>query len=181
MTWKEPTVAEDLDPSEHVPVLAGVADPARARRGQRWRRVGVLLMALVVVAACLGWLGPRETSVSADGLEVTYPQLTRPGVDATVEVALPAVDTDAPVVLEISAVAYDRLGIETITPTPASETTAGDAVRLTFDAPATPELSVRLAGRTPTRTTLGPFTFSIRVASSGSSPAEAELRTWVLP
>jgi hypothetical protein len=149
-------VEDEPDPSEHVPVLAGVAGPERARKGRRWRRAGVAAMTAVIVAACLGWLGPREASASDGGLEVTYPQITRPGLESTVELTVTPVGADTPVLVEMSTVTFDRLGLETISPAPTRETSAGDTVRLEFEPPgAGEELTVRFVGRLATRTTPG--------------------------
>ena len=35
------------DNPSHVPVLEGVADPARAKRSRNWRRVGIVLFLLI--------------------------------------------------------------------------------------------------------------------------------------
>lgn len=173
------------DNPSHVPVLEGVADPARAKRSRNWRRVGIVLFLLVVVVACLGWLGPRDATAkgsTADGsdVRVTYPQITRSGADAALEIELERVT--GPVTIELPRTVLDTLGIELVTPAPASETGDRTHVRMTFERPPAGELTVLLHGRMPTRSALGPTTYPIRVGTGGEPPAEVvEVRTVVLP
>jgi len=151
----EPT--DDL--STKVPVLAGVARPHEARRGRNWRRVGVAILAVIVAVACLGWLGPRDATASAeDGEEkvtVTYPQVTRSGVDSAYEITV-----DRP---------------------PAAEGVRGDTFHAMFVGLPKGEVTVRVLGRMPTRATLGRFTHTIGVSTGRGEPIEVETRTWVLP
>ncbi|MFS0886946.1 hypothetical protein [Aeromicrobium sp. 179-A 4D2 NHS] len=164
-----------------VPTLAEVADVDQARRARRWRRVGVTLLTLVVAAACLGLLGPREgTATDGDRLTVAYPQVTRSGSDSALTIEAKGVSADAPLSVEIPHEAFERLGLETMTPAPTAESSDGDTVRLTFEAPGADELSVDLSGRLGTRSTLGTFTFDVRVTSAGEE-LTASARTWVLP
>lgn len=61
------------------------------------RRIGVGLLVLVLVAAALGVLGPRDASRSSESgdLAVTYPTITRPGLDSSVVVTIrPGADAD---------------------------------------------------------------------------------------
>jgi len=176
----EPT--DDL--STKVPVLAGVARPHEARRGRNWRRVGVAILAVIVAVACLGWLGPRDATASAeDGEEkvtVTYPQVTRSGVDSAYEITVDRPAGGA-VRLEMPASALDELGLEQIVPTPAAEGVRGDTFHAMFVGLPKGEVTVRVLGRMPTRATLGRFTHTIGVSTGRGEPIEVETRTWVLP
>lgn len=170
--------------SESIPVLEGVAGPERARRGRAWRRLGVVLLALVVLVACLGWLGPRDTTTSADGpgpaLELEHPLVTRAGQDAAVVVTVGTPAPDASVVLEVEPAMLERLGLELMSPEPSAQTGDGDRVRLTFDAPPSGPLVVSLSGRTPTEARAGRFSYSVR-APGPDGVTEVGARTWVLP
>ncbi len=172
-------MGEKPDPSVQVSTLSGVGDPGQARRSRRWRRAGVGLLLVVVVAACLGWLGPRDASASDHGVTVTFPQVTRAGMDSTIEVTLDQAAAGA-VVMEIPRTVVDRLGIETISPQPSSEVSVRDSVRLTFEEPEG-GFTVQLFGRLPPRAELGTFGYVIRVRAAEAQPREVSARTWVLP
>lgn len=166
--------------SSDVPTLTGVAGIDEARRARSWRRVGVVLLTVIVALSCLGWLGPREATASDGDLTVMYPQVTRSGSDSALTITAKGVG-GAPVTVEIPQTAFDRLGLESIRPAPATETPGGGTVRLTFEAPQADELSVDLAGRLGTRSDLGPFSYEIRVSTEGRAPLVVRVRTWVLP
>lgn len=170
--------------SESIPALQGVAGPERARRARAWRRVGVALLALVVLVACLGWLGPRDTSASADGpgpaLELQHPLVTRAGQDAAVVVTVDSPAPGASVVLELEPAMLERLGLELMSPEPSAQTGDADRVRLTFDAPPSGPLVVSFSGRTPTEARAGRFSYSVR-APGADGVTEVDARTWVLP
>lgn len=170
---------------EHpIPVLQGVAGPDRARRGRAWRRVGVALLALVVLVACLGWFGPRDTTTSADGpgpaLQVRHPQVTRAGLDAAVVVTVAPPAPGASVVLEVEPAMLERLGLEVFSPEPSAQTGHAERVRLTFDAPPSGPLTVSLSGRTPTEASPGPVGYTLRAPGPGGT-TQVDARTWVLP
>ncbi|GAA3540321.1 hypothetical protein [Aeromicrobium flavum] len=173
------------DPLKDVPALAGVAGPEQTRRARNWRRVGMAGLVAVVVLACLGWLGPREATASGEledgaSVEVTYPQITRPGAASALTVSVE--DVSGPVTIELPALVLETLGVETISPAPATETATATSVRLTFDASPTGDFSVGLAGRMPTRSSVGAVTYPIRVGVAGAAPEEvASVKTWVLP
>lgn len=171
------------DLSSRVPVLQGVARPQEARRARNYRRVGVVVLAIVVVVSCLGWLGPRDGSATATAgsatVTVTYPQITRSGVDTAIEVAIER-EGAGPVQVELPATALDEFGLETYVPAPASEAVRGDTLVLTFEGLPAGKVTLRLLGRMPTRATLGRFTHPLTV-TAGAEPLEVDLRTWVLP
>ncbi|WP_269306016.1 hypothetical protein [Aeromicrobium sp. HA] len=173
------------DDDAHIPVIRGVAGPAQARRSRNWRRLGIVLFLVVIVLACLGWLGPRDATArgaTPDGSEVTvtYPLLTRSGADAALEISIE--DVTGPVTVQLPRDVLETLGLEVVTPRPAAETGDKTAVRLTFARPPAGELTVYLHGRMPTRSTLGPVRYAVQVGTGGEPPAEvASVRTVVLP
>lgn len=175
---------EPSDLTSRVPVLAGVAGPREARRARNWRRVGVVALALVVVVACLGWLGPRDATAAGDAggvsVTVTHPQITRSGVDSAVEVAVER-ETGGPLRLELPATTIDELGLETFVPAPDTEAVRGDTIVLTFEDLPRGDVTVRLLGRMPTRSTIGRHTREISVLAGSPEPVVVTARTWVLP
>lgn len=163
------------------PTLVGVGDAAQARQSRWWRRVGVGTLLLLVILSLTGWLGPRESTVTDGDLTVTFPHVTRPGVESTLEVSADGLGPGR-VAVEVPSTVMDRLGIETISPRPVSETSMGDVVRLTFDGSgAGGVFTVRFFGRVPVRAQLGTLTYSIRVGSALSGRQQVSARMWVLP
>lgn len=172
------------DLSSRVPVLAGVAHPREARRSRNFRRVGVFVLLVIVVAACLGWLGPRDTStrVSAAGvtLDATHPAVARSGVDSAIELAVGR-EGAGPIRVEVPAALVDGLGLVTFVPAPSAEAVRGDTYVLTYEDLAPGDVTLRLTGRMPTRATIGRFTHTLRVLAGSPEPLEVTMRTWVLP
>src|SRR5690606_703882 len=130
---------------------------------------------VVVALACVGWLGPRDATVTSEfedgaSVEITYPQMTRPGAESAITVSVEGVT--GPVTVELPSRVFGSLGIETITPAPATETATGSWVRLTFEASPTEDFSVEFAGRMPTRSGVGPATYPVRVGVPGANPVE---------
>lgn len=173
------------DPLKEVPALRGVAGPKEARRARNWRRVGLGIFAVIVLVAATNLLGPRDataTGSTSGGADVTveYPKLTRSGAASAVAVTVE--QADGRVVIELPTLVFERLGIETITPAPATETSSKTSVRLTFDPPPSGDLAVQLSGRMPTRSTVGAFTYPVRVAVADQEPTDVvSVKTWVLP
>ena len=169
---------------EPIPVLAGVAGREGARRARSARRVGIVLLGLVVLAACLGWFGPRDTTTSADGpgpaLEVRHPQVVRAGLDTAVVVTVEPPIGGGPVVLEVETTMLERLGVEQYVPEPAEQAGRGDRVRLSYEAPASGPLVVTLAGRVPTQAVPGRVSYRVGVLGDGAV-THVDARTWVLP
>lgn len=63
--------------------LPEIRQPAEIRRARNWRRVGLSVLVLFVLGGAAGFYGTRTGTVSATGggytVEVTYPQVSRPG------------------------------------------------------------------------------------------------------
>lgn len=175
---------DEDDLSSGVPVLAGVAGPKQASRARNFRRVGVTALAVVVVVACLGWLGPRDTTVSDEAggraMTVTHPQISRSGADSAIEIEFER-DGGGPVRVELPVSATDLFGLETYVPAPASEVVRGDTLVLTYDELPPGDVTLRLIGRMPTRAQIGRFTHPIAVQAASPEPLEVTMRTVVLP
>lgn len=112
----------------------------RDRTGVALRRVATALLTLGVVAGAAGFFGVRQDHVVAtDGgltLTVDFPSLARAGNDAAFAVTV----TDADGLGEKVELALDRRYLDLwesqrFYPEPSEETSDGDRVVLTFDAP----------------------------------------------
>lgn len=158
---------------------------ARARRARTWRRLGTLLLALVVAGALTGLYGPRmadERSRSEWGdLEVSHPRVVRAGVDLTITVTTRPARAGEPWTLVLGLEWVEDLGIEHVAPLPTSESTTGDSWLLTYEDG--PVETVKLSGRVPTHPRVGPVDTPVGVAQPGGgrSVDELDLTTWVLP
>jgi hypothetical protein len=136
-------------------------------RARRYRRIGIVALALVVLAGLLNLLGVRRDVVSAEAdgyrLSVEYARVTRPGLASPWEVV---VSRDGgfggPVTIATSADYFDRFDFNQFYPEPASTASRGDVVLLTFEGIEGERLVVRFDGRaTPT------YVFDLARASTG--------------
>jgi hypothetical protein len=110
-------------------------------RLERWSmRAGVLTLALIVLAAGLGLLGPRtgETSAAAGEyqLKVEYPAISRAGEPAPLHVRVESADGfDGPVQLALCDDLFDDLDFQSWYPTPSAETGNASELVYEFDPP----------------------------------------------
>ncbi|GAB3600470.1 hypothetical protein GCM10027446_33750 [Angustibacter peucedani] len=130
------TVAYDQEPE----TLPSVRDHGAARTAQRWRRVGVLVMVLVVAAGATGLLGVHSAQRTATGdgytATLTYARIARSGWDVpwTVQVRHPG-GFDGAITLAVDADYFDIFESQRFFPEPSGETRAGHFVYLDFDPP----------------------------------------------
>lgn len=105
------------------------------RRFRNLRRIGIGLVALIVLAASTGVLGQRNATVHATGggyrLSVLFPSVIRPGTDLRFEITV----TDANGFGRSLTLAFDRhyfdlLDVNSLRPDPDSSTS--DATRLIY-------------------------------------------------
>lgn len=161
----------------------------QSRRARNLRRVGLVVLLAVVVAALTGQLGPRERTTTARmdtglAVEVTHPTIVRPGMEIDIDLAIRVPGGAEEVMVDLDRELFDRLGIESTAPTATAEAALDDRVRMRFAvADGAEELGVLLLGRLPTRAQKGPVTVSLRVSRDDDPDdvAPVEFRTWVLP
>jgi hypothetical protein len=120
--------------------LRGVRRSEKSGPALWGRRAAVVLMAVVVGAAGLGFLGVRSTEVSssADGytLTVTYAAVARAGLDVPFHVEVSNADgLTQDITLRINARYFDIFETQGFHPEPSEETSEGDVIALTFDPP----------------------------------------------
>ena len=171
-----------------VPTLEDVVSTRLSRRARSFRRVGLVALLAIVVAACMGLLGPASGNTAKEGpageqVEIEFPSPTRPGLDSKVRVKLtPAGRMTEEVVLTIDQEMYDVLGLHQVVPEPRHQQSDGNGrVSLTFDPPEDRTLSVTFTGRTPTQQLPGSYRFDMDVGAPGSEVVVTSFRTWVLP
>jgi hypothetical protein len=110
--------------------LPEVRDPADVRRARDKRRVGLVLLALFVLAGALGLFGTKtgHKSAAAGGylVTVTYPQISRPGHAIRYEAEVKrAGGFDGPIHMRFSSAYFDLFDENSFGPAADSETTTG--------------------------------------------------------
>lgn len=151
------------------------------------RRIGILLLLLVVVVACLGYLGPRTSTATetgpGGGLQVDYPSLTRPGLDTEVTVTVTPDRRTETLRLAMSQAALARLGIEQFSPEPREQRTEADRVILEFATQpgSGEEFTVRLSGRSPTTQGAGPHRWELDWLPPDGAALRVAVTTWTVP
>ena len=158
---------------------------ARLRRHRASRRVGISIMALLVVLGLTNRFGMRiaSTSVERDGVSfrVEYASVTRSGLATPwqVEVRSPA-GFSGPVTIATTAAYFDRFDFNQWYPEPSGTASRGDVLLLTFERPEGELLRVRFDGRaSPTFGLSSSATTSLETA--GLPPLSIDYRTWVMP
>jgi hypothetical protein len=161
----------------------------QSRRARDLRRIGLVVLLAVVVAALAGFLGPRERTTSARtdtglAVEVRHPTVVRPGMEVDVTLAVGVPGGAEELVVEVDHELFERIGIELAVPAPDTEEALDGRVRMRFPvADGTEDVTLLLSGRLPTRAQKGPVTVSMRVArgDDDGDSVPLEFRTWVLP
>lgn len=77
-------------PDEAVKTLPDAQGHARASRNRTLRRIGILIILALVVAAATGTLERERTTVSRSGeseLSIQHPAVLRPGISITFSIA----------------------------------------------------------------------------------------------
>jgi hypothetical protein len=106
-------------------------EPAEIKRARDWRRAGLVLLVLFVIAGAIGVFGTRtsEAAASAGGytVTVTYPKASRPGhaVRYEVEVKHPG-GFDGPIRMRLLSSYFDLFDENSFNPDPDTSTTNGD-------------------------------------------------------
>jgi len=109
--------------------LPAVTDARDVRRARTGRRVGLVLLALFVLAGAVGLLGTRTTTPSATGggyvLTVTHPSVSRSGHAVKVEVEVRkkgGFDISEPIQMRMRSAYFDLFDENGFTPQPDAET-----------------------------------------------------------
>lgn len=158
-------------------------NPGTTRREVVFRRTVLVAMVLLVAAAALGFLGPRDTTHRAEAVQgtlaVTHPQITRPGLEVEVTVELTPSSGQRRASLTLPHDALSLLGVEGIQPEPANQVSGDGVVTYQFDLSDDETVTVTLSGRVPVKQ--GPGRTSWWVRWDGDEVARTEMTTWVLP
>ena len=125
------------EPDARYSTLDTIASPEKAMRDRNYRRVGIVLLALIVLAGITGSLGVRTSSAVATNasasLRVSYPSVTRAGLAVPIEIT---VDSEAPLPrtlrVAISPDLFKQLDFQNVYPQPESMRRVGERLEFTF-------------------------------------------------
>jgi hypothetical protein len=152
----------------------------------RWgRRVGVLVLTVIVVLGALGLFGVRSRTVSATlggyTLHVTYPQTARAGLDVPwrVEVRHPGGFGPA-LTVAVSADYFRMFETQGFYPTPDHVGDDGNFVYMTFDGPIGDRFVLDYDAYIQPAAQLGKSA-TVKVIVAHVVVVEAHLKTWLLP
>jgi hypothetical protein len=183
------TVADRATAPARSDSTVDVEPDPRAGRGALWfRRAFLTLLALVVVAGALDYLGVRSrtaTARSADGattVRVHYPQVARADLDVPFTVTVSRRGGfHGEIVVSVSSSYLDLFDRSGVDPEPASATATRDSVIWRFDPPSGDTFVMSLdmqvqGGRHWGRS--GTITVS---DSAGDQPVRTTVKTWLAP
>lgn len=174
--------------AHHIATLPSSRDAAASRRGRNLRRIGIVLLCLVVAAALVGLLGPRAATTTATGggyeLTVRHGQITRPSIPVPLEITVERPGGfDGPVTLSISKGLVDRMDFNNWYPNPDGETSGPDRAEYEFTPPDGDVLHVMLDARTAPGQLPSANRYAVAVVDSatGQTLVAASFRMTVLP
>lgn len=116
--------------------LGDVATRQQAARGRLLRRIGIVVLLLVVGVSASGVLDATVTSSAETGdatMTIDHPRSVRPGISLDLTITIESPEPQLTLVMPHSTLV--DLGIESIWPEPAGSDSEGSVVRLTFDNP----------------------------------------------
>jgi hypothetical protein len=151
-----------------------------------YRRVGLIALAIVVLAGLLNLLGVRHDVVSAEAeayrLAIEYARVTRPGLASPWKVEVThAGGFDGPVTLATSADYFERFDFNQFYPEPSSTASRGDVVLLTFEEIEGDRFVVRFDGRATPAFTWGLAEASTALEIDGREIVRVDYTTVVMP
>lgn len=133
MTSRDPLLGQD-------DTTSGLRESPPGTRGRWFRRAGQATLGLIVLAAALGFLGPRQAETSAEAagyrLDVEFPRVTRAGEPAPLHVTIES-DTGFGETLQLRLCneLFDDLDFQNWYPNPSKETSTPAWITYEFDTP----------------------------------------------
>ena len=171
----KPTV--DIEPDEHA-----------GSRAVWLRRAFLSLLALIVVAGLLGFLGVRSQTSTAQSrsgdvsLDVHYAQVARAGLDVPFEITVHRPGGfDDDVTLAVSSSYLELFNRNSIDPEPSSSTSTSDAVIWRFDRPPGDTLAVSVDMQVQYGRHFGRNGFVSVLDRDRNAIARTTFKTWLSP
>lgn len=174
----------DAEIGERIPTAARMRTHRGALAEVWMQRIGALLLAALVLLACLGVLGPRTTSESGSAgigdVSWDFPSITRPGHETEVTVTFEPQTPRDTYELRIDHAAVATLGLEQIHPEPSEQTARGSTLVLQFTGSDADSYEVVLSGRVPVQQPPGSTKWSMAWVADGET-ITLDATTAVLP
>ena len=169
-----------------VATLHVARDETAVRRARSLRRVGLVLLGLLVTAGLSGLLGIRSSTVTAEGdgyeLSVTHVQVTRAGIAVPFHVRVTrAGGFDGPLTLAISEGLLERFDFQNFYPNPSKETGSDRYVYYEFDPPPGDVFELNLDARTAPDQNGSTTVYSTALIVDDAPVADVSFRVWVVP
>lgn len=166
--------------------LEGLPGGDIARRARIGRLAGTGVMAVVLVLALSGLLGPRKATASSVGggygLSLTYGSVVRSGepVPMTLNISH-AGGFAGPVTVAFDRDVFGRFDFQNWYPNPDQETGDEGSVVYQFSPPAGDTLTVVLDARVAPLQIGGRFSYWVAVVTAGQRVATVDYSVWVMP
>jgi hypothetical protein len=174
-------------PAPDIATLQQPRDAPAVRRARNWRRAGLSVLLLFVVAGLVGLFGVRSATTTARGagytLAVHHAQVVRAGVAISfhVEVTHPG-GFGGPVRLAISSDLFERFDFQNFYPNPSKETADSRYVYYEFDPPSGDSFRLSLDARTAPDQNGSTEVYRTRLLDSSDRPlVSVRFRMWVAP
>jgi hypothetical protein len=175
-------------PPEAAPetsTLHGVRPVALGPPVQKWRRLGIAVLLVVVLAGATGYLGVHRSSESIRTggwtLTLTYPQVARAGLDVPWRVAVHSAASLPPTLtLAVSANYFRMFETQGFFPTPSAVTDNGTFVYLTFTTQPGHDFLVDYDAYIQPAQQIG-TSGTVQLIVHGVVEAQQSFRTWLLP
>jgi hypothetical protein len=155
------------------------------RRSRTTRRIGVGVLLVVVIAALLGWAGPRPSVAAAEAagyrLEVSHPSISRPGLAIRLSIVVSREGGfDQPVRLIVLREYIEALDFNAIYPDASAQIADDGYVIWEFDPPRGDSLTIDFDGRHEPGAE-GLIRGEVGVLNQGQRVVEVAFSTVVLP
>jgi hypothetical protein len=169
-----------------VTTLEEPRDVAAVRRGRGYRRAGMTVVLLIVLAGLVGLLGIRSTTDTSSGggyvLAVHHAQVTRAGIAVPLHIRVEHPGGfSRPVRISLSAALMERFDFQNFYPNPSKETASGAYLYYEFDPPPGDVFEVSLDARTAPDQNGSAGHYEIRLLDGTRPLASVGFRMWVVP
>ncbi|MGZ4603525.1 MAG: hypothetical protein ACXV0U_07990 [Kineosporiaceae bacterium] len=173
-------------PAVEVTTLTHPRDVGAVRRARNSRRLGLTVLAAIVLAGLVGLFGIRHATVSrsADGytLSVRHAQVTRAGIAAPFQVRVHHAGGFArPLTLVLSRTLLERFDFQNFYPNPSKETASDQYVYYDFDPPPGDDFQLNLDARTAPDQRGSTAVYWTALVIDDRPVTGVEFRMWVAP
>jgi hypothetical protein len=186
---------QDSASSQSISTIEGsedsVGSPAKVslrdqKRARWWRRLGLLLMAALLILGALNFFGGRTSKATSSGggyqLEVSYPKTGRPGIGAPMQIQIQKQGGfDGPVTVSMSSNYLDILNVRNIVPDAQQSTSSDKAVTWQFNQPPGDTLAITISAEFDTDEHPGRHKGAVTVIDNGNPAVSTHFTTWEAP